>query len=38
MIWIIGSDGMLGKELCEVFKESNVPFKKVVCIYKASTM
>ncbi len=26
MIWIIGSDGMLGRELCEVFKESNVPF------------
>ena len=26
MIWIIGSNGMLGKELCEVFKESNVPF------------
>ena len=26
MIWIIGSEGMLGKELCEVLKESNVPF------------
>ena len=26
MIWIIGSDGMLGNELCEIFKESNVPF------------
>ncbi len=26
MIWIIGDQGMLGKELCEVLKESNVPF------------
>ncbi len=26
MIWIIGDQGMLGKELCEVFKESNTPF------------